>query len=81
MCAHHCGGAFGVAVLGTVYHWQQGRYASLHPLEPALASVQAFRQVFLVASLITLAGLVPALLLDNRAHLHGQVEEQAVLVD
>ena len=75
------GGAFGIAVLGTIYHWQEGWLMRAHQLAPTVASIQAFQQVFVVASAITLTCLVPALLLDNRAHLHGVAQEQAVLVE
>ncbi len=75
------GGAFGIAALGTFYHWQQRLYLRLHGGSATLASVRAFQDVFVIAAGITLLGLVPALLLDNRAHLHGQAQEQAVLVE
>ena len=75
------GGAFGIAALGTLYHWQQSLYLRLDGATPTLASVRAFQDVFAVASAVTLTGVVPALLLDNRAHLHGQAQEQAVLVE
>ena len=75
------GGAFGIAALGTLYHWQQGYYLRLDGAGTGLAPVRAFQDVFVVASAVTLTGVVPALLLDNHAHLHGQAQEQAVLVE